>query len=161
MIRMIVAAGADIAGNFVIGNNNSLPWKIAAELRWFRMNTIGKTLVMGRKTYESLPVRPLPDRTTVVMTSSLLFPDPAVQIIHSPEEVLGKDIIVCGGASVYKQFLPYTDELFFTEILGTFEGDTYFPLRREELARDFRVAMDMPVKTEGVHSWKHFLYHKK
>lgn len=161
MIRMIVAAGADISGNFVIGKNTALPWQIAAELRWFRTNTLGRTLVMGRKTYESLPVRPLPGRTTIVMTSSLVFPDPNVHIIHSPQEVLDKDVIICGGAAVYKEFLPYTDELFFTEIFGTFEGDVHFPLRREELARDFRVAMDIPVKTEGMHSWKHFLYHRR
>jgi Dihydrofolate reductase len=117
--------------NRLIGRNNELPWRIPADMAYFVRMTKGKTVVMGRKTLESFN-GPLKNRTNVVLTRSRDFRPEGCEVVHSVEEALaryagGGELMIIGGAEVYKQFLPYADKLLLTEIDEEFEGDTYFP----------------------------------
>ncbi|HEY4511476.1 MAG TPA: dihydrofolate reductase [Candidatus Paceibacterota bacterium] len=126
MISMIAA----IDKNFLIGSNNAMPWGKPVDGKYFREITMGKPIVMGRKTFESLG-KALPGRTNVVLTSDMGFAKEACVIVHSVEEVLKLgaqgEIVIIGGAKVYEAFLPHADVLYLTEIEAEFEGDTYFP----------------------------------
>lgn len=119
MIEMIVAMGT----NNCIGINNSLPWHEPLDLAWFKKHTLGKTIVMGRNTYESIG-KPLPNRRNIVLTSK---PIEGVECLTGIDELLNQDIMVIGGASVYEVFLPYTDKLYLTRMNASPEGDTFFP----------------------------------
>ena len=127
MISLIVA----VDKNFLIGKNNALPWgKIPADMKHFREKTLRKTIVMGRKTFESIG-KPLPDRNNIVLTRDKAFEHAGITIAHSISEILKmaetEEIIVIGGALIYKDFLPHADRIYMTEIEGEFDGDTYFP----------------------------------
>jgi len=123
----IIAAVSD---NNVIGNGNALPWRIPEDLARFKALTLGSTLIMGRKTFESIG-RPLPGRTTVVLTRRDDFAAPGVLVAHDWAEALslapGASAFVAGGADVYRLFLPVASKLFLTRIHGAYDGDTYFP----------------------------------
>jgi dihydrofolate reductase len=115
----------------VIGADGALPWQLPEDLKLFRALTLGATVVMGRRTWESLPprVRPLPGRQNVVLSSTL---DPAaagVPVARSVEEVLARpeDLWVIGGGGVYAAFLPHADEAVVTEVDARLPGDTWAP----------------------------------
>ena len=127
MISLIVAK----ARNGIIGSNNDLPWYLPADLRHFKEVTMGHTVVMGRKTFESILQRlgkPLPDRKNVVITRDQSFTYPGVTIIHDVNEIsqLG-DCFVIGGAEIYGQTIDMADRLYITEVHADSEGDTFFP----------------------------------
>lgn len=116
--------------NRVIGYKNTIPWHIPEELKWFRQKTLGQTIVMGRKTFESIGGKSLPKRTNVVITSHPpKETDPTLSYIENPEDIfkLSGNIWICGGESVYCYFLPHCEELFLTIVKRTVEGDTFFP----------------------------------
>lgn len=126
-LSMIVAKGE----NGVIGKDNELIWDIPEDLKYFKEMTLGKTIVMGRKTYDSIG-RPLPGRNNVVVTRDASFMKEGVQVVSNIEEVLSmlsasEEVIVIGGDSIYKQFMKYATTLYVTEIYSEFEGDTFFP----------------------------------
>ena len=130
MISLIAA----IAEERVIGKNGELPWRFPADLRRFRSLTLGKPVIMGRKTYESLPVKPLPGRMNIVLTSDLSYYAPGCIVRHSLHEVMdtkevrdAEEVIVMGGEAVYRLFLPYTKRMYLTRIFEKFDGDAYFP----------------------------------
>jgi dihydrofolate reductase len=112
--------------NRVIGANGRIPWHLPEDFRWFKKTTLGHTVVMGRKTYESLG-KPLASRTNVVLSRG--GPIAGVQIIASLHELaqLSGEIFVIGGAEIYRQLLPTCDELLLTLVLREVEGDTFFP----------------------------------
>jgi dihydrofolate reductase len=126
MISMIVA----YANNRVIGKGGTIPWHLPNDLRHFKRITSGHTIVMGRKTFESL-ARPLPQRRNVVITSNKTFAAPGVEVVHSINDVLALDnpgeIFIIGGASVYQAFLGIAEQLYITEIALETDGDTFFP----------------------------------
>lgn len=120
--------------NFVIGNKNGLPWgkPIPADIKVFREKTLGKTVVMGRKTFESIG-KPLPNRTNVILTSDKTFTAEGCTMVYSLDEVKklstpDNEIMIIGGAQVFKEMLPFADRLYLTFVDGTFEGDVYFPI---------------------------------
>ena len=121
---------AAVAANNVIGNGNALPWRIPDDLAHFKKLTLGHTLVMGRKTFDSIG-KPLPGRTTVVITRRNDFAVPGVLVAHDREEAIvlaeGSPVFVVGGAEIYRLFLPIASKLILTRVEGAFEGDTYFP----------------------------------
>ncbi len=121
---------AAVSENNVIGNGNALPWRIPEDLARFKALTLGNTLIMGRKTFESIG-RPLPGRTTVVLTRRADFAAPGVLVAHDPKEALslvqGENVFVAGGADVYRLFLPFASKLFLTRVHGVYDGDTHFP----------------------------------
>ncbi len=123
-IVLIAAVGA----NGVIGRDNDLPWRIREDLQHFKQLTLGHTLVMGRKTYDSIG-RPLPGRRTVVVTRQPDWSADGVRVVHTLEEALteGGDLYVAGGGEIYRQALPYADRLELTEVDQCPAGDVTFP----------------------------------
>jgi dihydrofolate reductase len=115
----------------LIGADGALPWHLPEDLRLFRALTLGSTVVMGRRTWESLPprVRPLPGRRNVVLSATLGSAAPGVTVARSVDEVLGAggDLWVIGGGGVYAAFLPHADEVVVTEIDTRLDGDTWAP----------------------------------
>lgn len=123
---------AAIGKNNELGYNNNLIWRFKEDMKFFKENTIGKTIVMGRKTLDSLP-RLLPDRKHIVLTNQKIF-IPGVTIIHSKEELFHlieeypQEIMIIGGASIYKLFIDDVDKMLLTEIEDEFPlADVYFP----------------------------------
>lgn len=118
--------------NHLIGRNNDLPWRIPADLKYFKETTLGHPIVMGRKTYESIG-KALPGRTNVILTRDENFEADGCIIFHTKDELLKwgkeqqKEIFITGGAEIYRLFMDVVDRLYVTKILHTFEGDTYFP----------------------------------
>jgi dihydrofolate reductase len=127
---MTVVLIAAVGRNRVIGRDNDLPWRIPADLRHFKALTLGHTLVMGRRTYDSIG-RPLPGRRTVVVTRQPDWATPGVEVAHSLEAALkvadGNEIYVAGGGEIYRQALPYADRLELTEVDQSPAGDVTFP----------------------------------
>jgi len=118
--------------NRLIGNNNRLPWKLPADMKWFRKHTLGKPIVMGRKTYESFGAKPLPERINIVITRDSDYQSEGAVIVHSIDEAIlhakdAEELMIIGGASFYQQMLPLADRLYVTEVVGEFEGDAWFP----------------------------------
>lgn len=125
LLKAIVAS----ALNGVIGANNTLPWHLPEDLKFFKEKTLRKTLLMGRKTFESLP-KLLPGRKTIILSTQSLNV-PGARVIPSFETVfdlaLEDELWVCGGAQVYALALPYCQELYLTRVKQSPAGDTYFP----------------------------------
>jgi len=121
---------AAVASNRVIGQNGQLPWKIPGDLPRFKRITWGQTLVMGRKTFESIG-RALPGRQTFVVTHQLTFDAPAIEVAHTVDDALARvrtpEAFVAGGAEVYAQAFPKAQRLLLTEIDAPFPGDVFFP----------------------------------
>ena len=119
---------AAMSENRVIGKGNAIPWHLPEDFKWFKQVTTGNVLVMGRKTFESIG-RPLPNRTTIVLSRSG-FQHPGVLTISGLEELPefpGKEIFICGGAQIYEQTLPLCSDLFLTVLKRVVEGDAFFP----------------------------------
>lgn len=123
---------AAISSNQVIGYNQTIPWKIPEDIKYFRETTMGQTIVMGRKTYESIG-KPLPGRKNIVITSSIKEIR-GVQIINSSQELLENikniknEIFIIGGQKVYEEFLPFANKMHITEIDLKINGDSFFPV---------------------------------
>jgi dihydrofolate reductase len=133
MISIIVA----IAENYAIGKNNDLLWHIPEDLKRFRRLTTGHAVIMGKRTWESLPRKPLPDRKNIVITDDPSDHFEGCTMAFSIEDSLLKmdrsdENFIIGGASVYRQFLPYADRLYITWVHKSFEGDVFFPEIRFE-----------------------------
>ncbi|MBO2943009.1 dihydrofolate reductase [Paenibacillus sp. F411] len=128
-ISMIWAMGR----NGVIGRDNDIPWRLPRDLAYFKKMTLQKTILMGRKTWESFGGRPLPQRRHLVVTGDHNYSVPfeEVHILHDLEEAMpysqDQELMVIGGSQIYKQMLPKADRLYVTFIEEDFEGDTYFP----------------------------------
>lgn len=129
MISIIVAVSDD----WGIGKNNDLLWHISEDLKRFKRLTTGKTVIMGKKTWESLPKRPLPGRRNIVLTDvpgektdgavSVYSIDEALRICENRDEAF-----VIGGGSVYSQFMPLSDKLYITHVHRNAAADIYFPV---------------------------------
>ncbi|MBB3110330.1 dihydrofolate reductase [Paenibacillus phyllosphaerae] len=118
-----------------IGLENKLLWHLPAEMAHFKRSTTGKTVLMGRKTFESLG-RPLPNRKNVVLSRDESYQPEGCEVIHSIEEALvkygegvfGEELMVIGGANIYAQFLPFSHKVLLTEVAAELAADAYFPL---------------------------------
>ncbi|MEZ5570507.1 MAG: dihydrofolate reductase [Halioglobus sp.] len=130
----IIVAAAD---NGVIGKGNALPWHLPDDLRHFKRVTMGKPVLMGRKTYDSIG-RPLPGRANIVVTHNPHFQPPGVNVVRSLDEALDlgrqiasigpvDEVVVIGGAEIYRAALPLADRLYFTEVHANVEGDAQLP----------------------------------
>lgn len=123
---------AAIDKNGVIGKDGKeLPWYLPADLKRFKNITMGKPIIMGRKTYESIG-KPLPGRTNIIITRKENYEAPGCLVVHSPEEALqaageAPEIMVIGGAEIFAQFMPRASRLYLTLIDRAFEGNVYFP----------------------------------
>ncbi|WP_436410534.1 type 3 dihydrofolate reductase [Vibrio pectenicida] len=135
VISMIVALTGDLSNGkdnpHVIGNENAMPWHLPADFAWFKKHTLGKPVVMGRKTFESIG-RPLPDRRNIVITRNPEFSADGVTIVSSLGGALAEvgdcnEVMIIGGGSIYKECLPLANRLYITFIKAELSGDTFFP----------------------------------
>jgi len=128
MISIIVA----VSENHAIGKDNRLLWHIPDDLKRFKKITSGHTVIMGKRTWESLPVRPLPGRKNIVISDVPGDNFPGSTVVFSIREAMDQcagdeECFVIGGASVYAQFLPLAGRLYITHVHKEFKGDTFFP----------------------------------
>lgn len=133
MVAIVVAHSS----NRVIGRDGALPWHLPTDLRHFRELTSGAAVVMGRKTFESLPpaFRPLPHRRNIVLSNDPTFHAEGAESMSSLAtalEACNGDCFVIGGGATYEQALAYTDRVYATEVDAAIEGDTLFPLLAED-----------------------------
>lgn len=148
-----VSAIVAMAQNRTIGINNALPWYLPNDLKYFKAATMGKPIIMGRKTFESIG-RPLPGRSNIVMTKGDFSAD-GVTVVHSVAEALQvaegaalvngvNELMVIGGAAIYELFLSLLDRLYLTEVMANVDGDAWFPAfdrtQWREVASDFYAA---------------------
>lgn len=130
---MVISIISAIGKNRVIGIKNGLPWHLPADFAHFRKKTLGRPIIMGEKTFESLLGKPLPDRTNIVLTDDKNFKAQGVIVARGVEEALleaekyGEEVMICGGASIYRQFLPKAQRMYLTLVDASPDGDTYFP----------------------------------
>ncbi|WP_251422761.1 dihydrofolate reductase [Veillonella agrestimuris] len=161
MLALIVA----VAQNGVIGKDNSLIWHLPNDLQFFKKTTNGHVIIMGRRTFESLPFL-LPNREHWVITKSKGFNAPeGVRIFSSPQEAYeaaqSLDMaFVIGGAQIYKEFLPYVDRMYITEVLQEFDGDVSFPTFQKD---DFEVTnvVDGVVDEKNTYPHRFVTYDRK
>lgn len=135
---MITIIAALSEKNNVIGKDGGIPWHLLTDMKRFKELTTGHTVVMGRKTYESIPskFRPLPNRNNIVLTSQFDYQETGIEICLSSEiladavfedTILYPQIFIIGGASLYKFCIPFADKLELTFVDGKYDGDTFFP----------------------------------
>jgi len=116
--------------NRVIGKDNQMPWHLPADLAWFRQNTTGKPVIMGRKTFESIG-RPLPKRTNIVLSrqpfeyDGVIWKDSLESAVDFVRD--SKEIMLIGGGQLFNEYLSQADRLYLTEIQTELDGDTFFP----------------------------------
>lgn len=132
-ISIIVA----IAENYAIGKDNDLLWHISDDLKRFKKITSGHKIIMGKNTFLSLPVRPLPNRTSIVITDDPADNYKGCIMAYSIEDAMSKcnedeECFIIGGGSIYKQFLPIADKLYLTRVRREYDGDIFFPEVNED-----------------------------
>lgn len=126
-----------MSNNRTIGRNNALPWHLPEDMKYFKRVTMGKPIIMGRKTWESIG-RPLPGRTNIVITRDRNFHADGIKIVHTLDEAIAlaekisfidgaEEVVVIGGAEIYALSLPKSDRLYMTQVHADVEGDAHFP----------------------------------
>ena len=147
MFKIIVAHDP----NRIIGNGLDIPWHIKEDFKHFKNTTLGHTIVYGSKTFESIG-HALPNRKNIVLNYNKDYKAPGCEVVTSIDEIIKKYkdsdeiVFICGGASVYEQFLPHCEELIISEIKKEYEGDIFFPfyldkfkLYKEEEKEEFTI----------------------
>lgn len=129
---MKIAMIAAMAKNRVIGLDNDMPWRLPDDLKFFKKTTTGKPVIMGRKTFESIGSRPLPNRPNLVISRQADFIAEGAAVFSSVEDAIAsmdsvEEVIIMGGGQLYKQMLPQADKLYLTLINADIDGDTFFP----------------------------------
>ncbi len=150
MLVHIVAVGSDLG----IGKGNDLLWRIPEDLAQFKKLTTCKTIIMGRKTFESLP-KVLPEREHIVLTrnKSYVYKHPQVTVMHDLESVItkyansSKEVFVIGGGELYLNTLPFTDKIYLTKVYGQKDADTYYP----DISKEYEILThsDLQTSVEG------------
>ena len=128
---MIISMIAAMADNRIIGKDNQMPWHLPADFAWFKRCTMGKPVVMGRKTYESIG-RPLPGRLNIVISRDASLSIEGVTTVTSIEQALEvagevEEVMIIGGGAIYAACLPMANKLYVTHIEAEIDGDTQFP----------------------------------
>lgn len=130
---MIISQIVAVAENRAIGKDNDLIWRLPADLKYFKEITTGHHIIMGRKNYESIG-RPLPNRTSIIITRNKDYKAEGCIIVHSLDEALKianqngeTEAFIIGGGEIYKNSMELTDKIYYTEVHETFEADTFYP----------------------------------
>lgn len=128
---MMISIIAALADNHVIGLNNSLPWRLPADMSWFRKHTLGKPVLMGRTTFDSIG-KPLPNRTNLILSRDPACRIDGAEVYRDFEAACNAvrseaELMVIGGSTIYQQLLPQADRLYLTFIHHEFAGDSWFP----------------------------------
>lgn len=136
---MSIALVAAVAENGVIGREGGLPWRLSTDMKRFKATTMGKPIVMGRKTWESFPKRPLPGRPNIVVTRNARFRADSADVVRSLDDALvlagararctagADEVCIIGGGEIYAQAIAMADRLYITHVLARPDGDTRFP----------------------------------
>ncbi|TIS99868.1 dihydrofolate reductase [Mesorhizobium sp.] len=168
---MDVAIYVAIAENGVIGRDGGLPWRLSSDLKRFKADTMGKPIIMGRKTYEGIG-RPLPGRLNIVVTRDKAWRAEGVEVVHSLDEAIGlakvrgrcmagaDEICVIGGGEIYAQALPLADRLHVTHILAAVDGDAHFPPIDPDSWRIVR-SQDVPAGEKDSHATRYSVYERR
>jgi len=147
-VKLSIIVATDEQG--LIGKDNDLPWKLSADLQYFRRVTMGKPLIMGRNTHESIG-RALPGRKNIIVSNNCDYTADGCCVVHSVEDAVKacdgvEEVMVMGGASLYKQMLQQADRLYLTQVHASLEGDTWFPDWQrsdwQEISREDHLADD-------------------
>lgn len=156
LISMIVAHDE----NRLIGKGNALPWDIPKELQHFKNMTVGKTVIMGRKTFESIG-RPLPNRVNIVLSRQSDFNPIGATRVSDLETALlmvkTKEVVIIGGQQIYEQAIRMCHRLYVTKVKGAFEGDAYFPAYEG----NFRLLDNSNAREDNGYTYQTFIYEKK
>ncbi|MGL4735972.1 MAG: dihydrofolate reductase [Cellulosilyticaceae bacterium] len=149
MITMIVA----MARNYTIGVSGKLPWHIPEDLAYFKEQTFGRPIVMGRKTFESIG-RVLPGRTNIVLTTDHHFVYPGVKVYHDKETLMqayaDQDLMIIGGGQIYKLFYPDAQKLLITSVDEEVVGDVHFMA----IKADFRLVKESGPRISGAYTYR-------
>ncbi len=149
MARPLITIVVARAQNGVIGRGGTLPWHLPADLKRFKALTMGTSMLMGRKTFDSLPGL-LPGRRHLVLTRDRDWSAPGAEVVHSVEDALaaagGEPLSVIGGAEIFALMLPYADRIELTEVLADVDGDTFMPDPRVD--GNWRETAEEPVAAE-------------
>jgi dihydrofolate reductase len=155
MLALIVA----ISKNYVIGNNGTIPWKIKGEQKKFKELTTGKTVIMGKRSFEEIG-KPLPNRKTILISNTIQYEDENCTTVGSLQEALkivGNDeAFIAGGEMLYREALPLVDKMYITMIDQIIEGDTFFPYFEEE---DFCITSEE--RFDGDNPYTYLTYERK
>lgn len=142
---MIISLLVAMDENRLIGADGALPWRLPDDMKWFRQRSMGKPVIMGRKTYESIPdkFRPLPGRHNIVLTRNTDYVAPGATVVHDATAALAAagdvaEVVIGGGTAVYATFFPVANRLYLTQVNRRFSGDAYFPIfNREDWQQTF------------------------
>lgn len=158
MISLIVAHDE----NRVIGFENKMPWHLPGDLKYFKEQTMGKPVIMGRKTFESIG-KPLPGRRNIVISRNPAYQHEGIEVVTSLEEALSlvhgvPEVMIIGGEQIFRMALPLADRLYITKIEHSFEGDTYFPAYDDEWQQ---VAEREPVQADAGYTFQYLVFERK
>lgn len=162
---MSITLIAAIARGNVIGYQNQLAWHLPADLKHFKQYTLGKTLLMGRKTFESLGRKPLPGRQTVILTSDPHYAAEHCQVITTLSTFLNswdanQELIIAGGEKVYRELLPLADKMVLSFVNYECVGDTYFPAWDKKSWQE-NSRIDHPIDEKNQYSFSIVTYKRK
>ncbi|MGH2317717.1 dihydrofolate reductase [Planococcus sp. SE5232] len=158
MISLMVAHDQ----NRVIGIGNELPWHIPADLAYFKEHTIGKGIVMGRNTYESIG-RPLPKRRNIVVTRNDDYEAEGVDVVHNIQDAVKlakevhEEVMIIGGEQIFNSVLDDADRLYITLVHQSFEGDTYFP----EYGREWKLVSESEQQISNEVPFSYLVYERR
>ncbi|RVC58623.1 MAG: dihydrofolate reductase [Mesorhizobium sp.] len=168
---MDIAIYVAIAENGVIGRDGGLPWRLSTDLKRFKADTMGKPIIMGRKTYEGIG-RPLPGRLNIVVTRDKAWRAEGVETAHSLSDAIAlanvrgrcmagaDEVCVVGGGEIYAQALPLADRLHVTHVLASVEGDAHFPPIDPQVWRTVS-AEDVPAGEKDSHATRYTVYERR
>jgi dihydrofolate reductase len=163
MIISLVAAASD---NNVIGKNNALPWRMPADMKFFKNLTMGHTVVMGRKTYESMG-KPLPGRKNIIITRNSNYKAEGCVVVGSFAEVIEickeeGEIFIVGGSEIYRQIINKADKIYLTRVHGIFDGDAYFAdIHSDEWVESHKTDYEADEKNPYPYAFMEYLRRKK
>ncbi len=165
-ILSIIVAASD---NNVIGKDNDLIWHLPADMKFFKDTTTGHPVIMGRKNYESIPLkyRPLSNRTNIIVSRQNNFTAPGCLVCNSIEAAINKakeisegEIFIIGGAQIYAQTIDLVDKIYLTRVHHQFEGDAHFPeLNTDEF--DLKSSLFVPADVKNQYGFTIYIYKRK
>ncbi len=160
-MKLAIIVAMDKQG--LIGKENDLPWKLSADLQYFRKVTMGKPLIMGRNTHESIG-RPLPGRKNIIVTTNKDYQAEGCFVVQSLEQAFiacgdAEEAMVMGGASLYEQLLPQADKLYLTHVHAELEGDTWFPKWEKSSWQEIN-REDHPADEKNQYSYSFVVYER-
>ena len=167
---MLVSMHVAVAANGVIGRDGRLPWRLSTDLKRFKADTMGKAVVMGRKTFDSIG-RPLPGRQNIVLTRDGAFGRDGVDVVRSLDEALrlaqvrGRcmpgeaEACVIGGGEIFREAMPIADWLHVTHVLAEIDGDTFLPAIDPALWQPVQ-AIEVPAGEKDSHPTRHVVYQR-